>query len=145
MKLRFPRPSQDGMTTLELVVWAPIMLIAISAIIGLGRMTMADQAVEAAAFESARQMSLRNSASDARSAGRDWARSFLANQGLQCRNTRVNVNTTGFSRTPGQGASVSVTVGCRVELSDIAVPGLPGSRWMEATAESPLDRYKVFQ
>ena len=39
-------------------------------------------------------------------------------------------------------ASVTATVTCVVNLSDVAVPGLPGTRTITATMSSPLDTYR---
>jgi hypothetical protein len=37
---------------------------------------------------------------------------------------------------------VNVTVSCRLDLSDLAIPGVPGSRVMRATMSSPLDTWR---
>jgi hypothetical protein len=37
---------------------------------------------------------------------------------------------------------VSATVTCTVSLSDLLVPGLPGSRTLTATFTSPLDPFR---
>ncbi len=40
------------------------------------------------------------------------------------------------------GGYVTVTVACHVELSDIALPGMPGSTTVEASATAPIDPYR---
>jgi hypothetical protein len=52
----------------------------------------------------------------------------------------VSVDTSGFNNPPGTSASVTVAVACTVDLSDIGVTGLPGSRTLRDTATSPLDQ-----
>jgi hypothetical protein len=42
----------------------------------------------------------------------------------------------------GETATVSVTVHCRLDLSDLSVPGVPGSRLIEATMTSPIDTWR---
>jgi hypothetical protein len=42
----------------------------------------------------------------------------------------------------GTPASVTATVTCVVNLSDVAIPGLPGTRTITATMSSPLDTYR---
>lgn len=55
----------------------------------------------------------------------------------------MQIDTSQFSRPPGEPATVSATVTCRVQLSDLAIPGLPGSREITETVESPLDTYRM--
>ena len=38
--------------------------------------------------------------------------------------------------------SVAATVECRLDLADLSVPGIPGSRLIEATISSPLDTWR---
>ena len=40
------------------------------------------------------------------------------------------------------GGTVTVHVACRVLLSDLALPGLPGSTVVQASATAPLDPYR---
>ena len=51
----------------------------------------------------------------------------------------VRVDTEGFAAPAGTPAAVTVDVACTVDLSDVAVPGLPGSRTLTDSAVSPLD------
>jgi hypothetical protein len=37
---------------------------------------------------------------------------------------------------------VTATVTCKVEVADLAIPGLPGTRTITATASSPVDAYR---
>ena len=50
--------------------------------------------------------------------------------------------TTGFATPVGTPATVSATVTCVVELSDLALPGVPGTRTVTVTVTSPLDTYR---
>ena len=43
---------------------------------------------------------------------------------------------------PGATSAVSATVACRVDLSGVALPGLPGSLTIESTVYSPLDTFR---
>jgi hypothetical protein len=52
------------------------------------------------------------------------------------------VDTSGFRTRPGQSASVDTTVTCLLRLSDLALPGLPGSKRISATAVSAVDTYR---
>jgi hypothetical protein len=66
----------------------------------------------------------------------------LAEQDLQCSSVQVDVETAGFAVPVGLPAHVRATVTCVVRLSDLALPGFPGSRTVTATAVSPLDTYR---
>jgi hypothetical protein len=63
----------------------------------------------------------------------------LADRNLHCADVQVTVDTSGFSSAPGAPTAVTVDVACTVDLSDIGVAGLPGSRILRDTATSPLD------
>lgn len=127
---------------MELVILAPFLLLFISVVVFVGRMAIAKQSVESAAWEAARQASISRAAAYAQSSAHDAARDSLQQQGLECGDMTVSVDVGDFSRAPGRGGEVSATVRCRVRLADLAIPGVPGSRWVDATASSPLDTYR---
>ena len=64
----------------------------------------------------------------ARADAREAATASIANQQIGCSAIDVAVDTTDFNKQPGVPGSVDVTVSCRLDLSDLAVPGVPGSR-----------------
>ncbi|WP_232422876.1 TadE/TadG family type IV pilus assembly protein [Cellulosimicrobium cellulans] len=127
---------------IEAVIGVPAVIFFIGLIIAAGRMAVAEQAVDAAAAEAARAASIARTQVQANEDAMTWASASLANQGLQCTSRNVEVDTGGFAAPPGTPASVSATVTCVVRLSDLAVPGLPGSRTITATMTSPIDTYR---
>ena len=135
-------PDDRGSTTLELVVWAPGLLLIIGLLTVAGRVNSANAAVEQAAVDAARTASSARTATGARDLARASAQTTLAAQGLQCTTTTVVLDTSGFATRPGQSASVTATVTCPVRLSDLAVPGLPGTRTVSHTATSSLDTFR---
>jgi hypothetical protein len=52
------------------------------------------------------------------------------------------VNTAGFAKPVGTPAVVAATVTCVVDLSDLAMPGLPGDRALTSTFTSALDPFR---
>ena len=52
------------------------------------------------------------------------------------------VDSSGFARPVGTPATVSVSITCVVNLSDVAIPGLPGTLPIAETISSPLDTYR---
>ena len=81
-------------------------------------------------------------APDAIDAAQSGAARTLAAQGLQCTTTTVALDTSGFATPPGLSATVTATVSCPVRLSDLSVPGLPGTRTVSHTATSSLDTFR---
>ena len=137
-----PGQQEAGSTTLELVVWAPGLLLIIGLLTVAGRVNSANAAVEQAATDAARTASSARSADGARDMASASADRTLAAQGLQCTSTTVTVDTSGFRSAPGQPASVTATVTCPVRLSDLSVPGLPGTRTVSHTATSSIDTFR---
>jgi Flp pilus assembly protein TadG len=134
--------SERGSTTLELVVWAPGLLLLVALLTVAGRVNGANAAVEQAAADAARSASIARTAGTAQSAAVTSALATLTGQDLQCTGTTVTVNTSGFAAPPGQPATVTATVSCPVRLADLAVPGLPGTRTVTHTAASSLDTFR---
>lgn len=146
---RVPRPGagrgtacERGSTTIEAVILVPAFGLFLGLIVIGGRIALADAAVQSAAAEAARTASLARASTSAQSLGRQAALDSLASQDLRCTRTTVTLDTSGFSAAVGTAASVEATVTCVVALDDLAVPGVPGSRTVEATMSSPIDTYR---
>jgi Flp pilus assembly protein TadG len=140
--MRLTRRDERGSASIEAAIGVPAFLLFVALIIGAGRVAIAHQAVEAAAAEAARSASIERAQVVAVRAAGDAAAATLANQQLQCLSTRIDVDTSGFAVPVGTPASVSATVTCVVNLSDVSVPGLPGSLTITETVSSPLDTYR---
>ena len=136
------RGDDRGGVSLELVVLTPALVALLALLVVAGRVALAGTSVEQAADEAARSASIARTASAARKAAEDGAVRALARQGLRCSRLVVTADLRGFSVPVGVPAEVSAVVTCVVELSDLAVPGFPGSRTVTATAVSPLDTYR---
>ena len=54
----------------------------------------------------------------------------------------VSLDTAGFAVPVGQPAQVAATISCDVDLSALAVPGVPGAKTLSARTVSVLDRYR---
>jgi Flp pilus assembly protein TadG len=131
-----------GNAALELVVLAPVIFILIALVVAAGRTSIAQGSVDAAARDAARQASISLTPGAAEVAAQSSAQAALSQDGLDC-HARVFVDTRQFTSVPvGLPASVSATVRCQVPLSDLVVPGLPGSRTLWFTFTSPLDPYR---
>ncbi|MEU4360758.1 pilus assembly protein [Promicromonospora sp. NPDC023987] len=113
-----------------------------SLVIAGGRVAIANQAIESVAAQAARSASIARTQGEANASAEDGAAASLANQDIRCRTSSVTVDTSGFAAPPGTPASVEATVSCAVDLSDVALPGVPGSITITKTMSSPIDTYR---
>jgi Flp pilus assembly protein TadG len=135
------RGADQGNAALELVVLAPVLLFVLGLVIAAGRTSIAQGSVDAAARDAARQASISLTPGAAKTAALTTAQAALSRDGLDC-NPHVTVRTGQFGVPVGLPASVTATVTCTVPLSDLVVPGLPGSRTLRFTFTSPLDPFR---
>lgn len=136
------RDERGGSSSIDALLIIGVIVVLLSLATAGFRIAMAGDAVEGAAGAAARAASLARSAGQARSDAHRVAASSLSTSGLTCSTNSVQVDTSGFSTPVGQPARVGVTVSCDAPLADLLVPGLGGSRHLEATAASPLDTYR---
>ncbi|WP_366145745.1 pilus assembly protein [Nocardioides sp.] len=124
------------------MIGVPAFALFVGLIIFGGRTAMTHGAVESAAADGARTASIARTSHEARSGADEAARASLANQGIDCITVEVSIDSSDFAGPVGSPGSVEVTVSCRLNLGDLAVPGVPGSRTVTATVTSPLDSYR---
>lgn len=136
------RHDERGSATIEAAIGVPAFMLFVGLIIFGGRTAITHEAVESATADAARTASMARTSSEADAAGRQAAQDSLADQQLHCRSVSVEVSTAGFSVPVGEPASVEVTVSCRLDLSDLSVPGVPGSRVIRAHVSSPIDTWR---
>lgn len=132
-----------GSSSLEFVVIGPAFLLVLGLLVFAGRVAVAEQTVHAAAADAARAASISRTRGNASSDAQSAASNTLQSRNLDCSSTSVSVNTSGFGTAVGTPATVSATVSCTVHLSDLSVPGIPGSKTVTATVRSPLDTYRA--
>ena len=136
------RERERGSAVIEAVIGVPAFMLFVGLIVFAGRVAIANQAVGSAATEAARAASIARTQGQATDSAETAATSALGNQLVNCRRTTVSVDTSGFASPVGTPASVRATVTCVVNLSDLSVPGVPGTRTVTATMTSPLDTYR---
>ena len=137
-----PRQGERGSAVIETVIGVPAFMLFVALIITAGRIQMARQSVDAAAVEAARAASISRTAAEAQSRASASGNQALTNQSLRCTSTSVSIDTSGYSVPVGTPASVSATIVCILDVSDVAIPGLPGSLTITRSANSPLDTYR---
>jgi Flp pilus assembly protein TadG len=142
MRCRRHRDSERGSAVIEAVIGIPAFMLFVALIIFAGRVAIAHQGVQSAAADAARSASIARTQGAAQTAGNTAATTSLANQHVNCVTTTVSVDTSGFASPVGTPARVNATVTCHVDLSDLLLPGVPGSKAITATMLSPLDTYR---
>jgi Flp pilus assembly protein TadG len=132
------RRGEDGTVPLELVIIAPVLVVLLAILVLAWRISEAGNQVTAAAAEAARAASLERDVSASRAAGVEAARRTLEDRGLACTDLDVNLDVSAYE----PGGSVTATVSCTAKLSDLNVPGAPGSWTEEASFTEPIERYR---
>ena len=136
------RRDARGSVAIEAAVGVPAFGLFVAMIILGGRVEITKQSVEAAAYEAARAASLERTQNEAIAAGRSSAASSLHDQDVNCTSTNITINAAAFNAQLGTTAQVTATVTCKVDVADLSIPGLPGTRTITATASSPVDAYR---
>jgi Flp pilus assembly protein TadG len=136
------RDRERGSASIEAVIGVSAFVLLGSLVIAGGRVAIANQAIESVAAEAARSASIARTQGEANASAAAGAAASLANQDIRCSSSSVTVDTSGFASPPGTPASVEATVTCAVDLSDVALPGVPGALTITKTMSSPIDTYR---
>lgn len=136
------RGRERGSAAIEAVIGVPAFMLFVGLIIFAGRVAIAQQAVESAAAAAARSASIARTQTQAQHDAAATTAGSLREQDVNCASQRVTVDTTGFASPAGTPATVTATVTCVVDLADLAVPGVPGTRTVSVTMSSPIDTYR---
>ena len=130
--------DDGGSLTVELVVLAPVIVVFALATLAFGRFTQARQQVVEAAQAGAQAAAVASDAAHAQQDAQMAASTGILASAHTCANPEVDANVSHF--TPGGYVVVHVT--CHVQLSDLLVPGLPGTATVQASSTAPLDPYR---
>jgi hypothetical protein len=131
---------ERGSMAIELAILTPVLVAAIMVIAGGARFVDAQGQTDSAAFAAARAASLTTNRNDAVAAGTTAAKRSLSDRGHACVDLDVSIDAGAFAA----GGSVTATVTCTTDLSDLVGVGLPGSRTFTATATVPLEEHRYF-
>ncbi|MER7568910.1 TadE family protein [Streptomyces sp. NPDC097941] len=134
--------SDDGSAAIEAAILLPALIMFLCMAIAGGRIVTSGAKIDSAAEDAAREASIHRTAAAAQGAAQSAAAESLEDQGIKCASTSVSINTGGLSVPVGQVGTVSVTVTCTVNLSDLLLPGVPGAKTLTSTATSVVDQYR---
>ncbi|MFI2415123.1 TadE/TadG family type IV pilus assembly protein [Streptomyces sp. NPDC018947] len=136
------RGGDEGSVAIEAAIVIPPLIMFVCLAIAGGRIVTSGSKIDAAAEDAAREASIHRTAASAQAAAQAAAAESLDDQGIACASSSVAIDTSGLSVPVGQVGTVTVTVTCTVNLSDLLLPGVPGAKSLTSTATSVVDQYR---
>ena len=133
------RSDESGLATVELVLLTPLALVVLAFLVIAGRLSTTTADVTAASRDAARAASLGQTYDEGLAAASETAHASLAAQDVTCRNLLV---TGGDPTTFVAGGEITITVSCDINLADVALPGIPGTRTVASTSTEVIDRFR---
>ena len=127
-----------GSASLELVLMTPALIALRLFVVLVGRLGQARGDVDRAARDAARAASIARTSDAAHDGAAAAARATLADGGVSCRSMTIDLDTGAFA----PDGAVHATVGCTVDLADLSLLGVPGSRTIKATFTQPVDAFR---
>ncbi len=131
--------AERGSSVVGLVILTPIMATLLCFVVAAGRLGVIESKLTSAARSAARAASQTQSVSNAQAAASTTAKATLEHLNASCHGG-PQVRVLELDLRPG--GKVHLQVSCVVRLSDLAVPGLPGSRMVSAESISVVDRFR---
>lgn len=142
MRPRRPTGERGDSGPIQLVTLAGVLVLFLFGVFWVGRLVIAEGALDEVARNAARAASLGSDAAAGQAAAYAAAEQTLEAQDLNCVAVDLDVDTGGFAAPIGQPARVAVTVSCTISNADLAFPGIPGDVQISAAFTSPIDSYR---
>jgi Flp pilus assembly protein TadG len=133
--MRAARHGENGQATLELIIGVPLLFLFLMFIVYAARLPEAGSRVGDAAEAAARAAAASSTGARATAAAATAASATLVDRGVTCRHMVVATDLSGYH----PGGTVSTTVSCDVDLSDLGLLVLPGTRTVTARFTAPVD------
>jgi Flp pilus assembly protein TadG len=133
-----PGFRDEGSMTVELVLLTPTVFLIALAVLAFGRVSESDQLVVEASRAGAEAAAVQPDAASAESGAAESAVVGIFDRVHTCARASVSTDTSHFY----PGGYVRVTVSCQLNLFDLAVPGLPSTKTVQASATAPIDPYR---
>jgi Flp pilus assembly protein TadG len=120
--------------SVEMVLMTPVMVAFLLLVVACGRYVMVRGQVESASRDAVRAASLERDLGSATTAAIDTAQASL--------NGRATCTDVVLSPDFGAGDTITATLTCQVDYSDLGLIGLHGHVDIKATSAAPLDVYR---
>lgn len=136
------RAADAGAVAVELALITPALMMVVGLLVFGYRFWEARAAVQSAAGAAARAASLAPTPDAAADAARRLALADLGTLGVHCATSSVTSDTSGLATPAGRAGTVRVSVTCVVSMTDLVVPGAPGSLSVTRSASEPVDSFR---
>lgn len=136
---RWPEQTDQGASTVEVVLLTPLLIMVVLMVVACARVTDAHLRLAHAAAIAARTASLARSVGTATQTATASARQAARGAGLSCQRLTAAIGTRDWR----PGGTVRVRLACSVDLADLALLRLPGRYQITASASSPIDRWRA--
>lgn len=136
----YPQGGDSGSLVVELVVLTPVVFALALVALVFGRVTAAHQQVTESARAAAQMAAVMPTPQGAVVAAAGAVSGGFVHT-RPCARMSVSTDVSDFH----PGGSVTVTVTCSVDLSDLSVPGIPGSTSIHVSTTAPVDPYRSVQ
>lgn len=130
--------SEHGGATVEITLLSPLLIMFMLLVVLCGRTVTSKMDVEGAASDAARAASLERDPVAAVSAARSSVDANVEEGNVTCRSVDVFADTSQFHA----GGSVAVQVRCVLDLGDLSMLRIPGSKVVQARSVEAIDRYR---
>lgn len=131
-----------GSEAIATAIVTPLLLMLLCMAIAGGRIATSGAKIDAAAEDAARAASISRTYTGAQAEAAEAAARSLNDQGIRCASTATSVDTAGLAVPLGEVGTVTVNISCTVPLSDLLLPGVPGSKTMTSSFTSVVDAYR---
>ena len=136
------RRDRGMAASIEAAILLPVLILFVGLLVTSARIALAQQSLGAIASHAARAATLERSAAAGHGAARSAVQEGLAEHGVACLSSHVEVAAGALSASIATQGNVTVTISCTVPLNEVSIPGMPGSHQLSATAVSPVDRFR---
>lgn len=133
---------ESGSAAVEMSMYVGLFGLVLILLIVAARLSVAGDAIESVASAAARTASLARTAPEAQARATQAANVALDQEGIDCIDLEVVINSSGLDKPLGQVGTVTATIHCTVNFSDVAAPGMSHTKILTATASSPVDAYR---
>lgn len=134
--------DERGAAAVEAALLIPLLVFLLMACVCGWRVWWAHSQVTAAASGAARLVSLQRSPGVAQTKAAALVNADLTTSGVVCASSLVEVDDAALAQAPGITGEVSVAVTCRVGLSDLLLPGVPGTITVTSSATERVDTFR---